>query len=73
MADIGLFLPVPPVSKGNLTTITPDEDPIHPRHAFLACPARHAVMLDYNPTSVLISARKVSRCSPAQASSRGNR
>jgi hypothetical protein len=76
MADIGLFLLVPPVSKGNLTTITPDEDPIHPRHAFLACLAclaRHAVTLDYNPTNVLISARNASRCSPAQASRRGNR
>ena len=40
------------------------------RRAFLACLARHAV---YNPTSVLISARNVSRCSAAQASSLGNR
>jgi hypothetical protein len=31
------------------------------------------VLSDYSPTSVLISARKVSCCSAAQASSRGNK
>jgi len=46
---------------------TPDFE-LH--HAFLA---RHAVAAHYNPTKVLISARNASRCSSAQASSRGNK